>query len=77
MDQNGNTVGTSFSKTINSKQFTPVNPFVEAGVPYPGDSYSNTWIKVDVTLGSDQIFVYGATANNTTSDPAVHRVVQY
>lgn len=77
MDQNGNTVGTSFSKTINSKQFLPVNPFVEAGVPYPGDSYSNTWIKVDVTLGSDGLFVYGATANNTTSDPAVHRVVQY
>ncbi len=77
IDQDGNTAGTPFSITFNSKQFTPINPFVEAGVPYPSDSYSNTWIRIDVTSGADQLFVYGATANNTSNDPAVHRVVQY
>jgi hypothetical protein len=77
MDENGSTVGTSFSKTFTGRQYQAFNPFTEAGVAYPGNSYNNTWIKVAVTSGSGQLMVYGATANNITSDPAVHRAVQH
>jgi hypothetical protein len=77
MDANGSTIGTSFSKTFTGRQYQAFNPFTEAGVPYPGSSYNNTWIKVEVTSGSGQLMVYGATANNVTSDPAVHRAVQH
>jgi hypothetical protein len=76
MDENGSTIGTSFSKTFAGRRYQAFNPFTEAGVPYPGNSFDNTWIKVEVTAGSGQLMVYGATANNVTSDPAVHRAVQ-
>jgi hypothetical protein len=77
MDENGSMIGTSFTKTFTGRQYQAFNPFTEAGVPYPGNSYDNTWIKVEVTAGSGQLMVYGATANNVTSDPAVHRAVQH
>jgi hypothetical protein len=77
MDENGSTIGTSFSKTFTGRQYQAFNPFTEAGVPYPGNSYDNTWIKAEVTSGNGQLMVYGATANNATSDPAVHRAVQH
>ncbi len=73
----GSTIGTTFTKTFSGRQYQAFNPFTEAGVPYPGSSYANTWIKVDVVSGSGEIMVYGATANNITSDPAVHRAVQH
>jgi hypothetical protein len=77
MDENGSTIGTSFSKTFTGREYQAFNPFTEAGVPYPGNSYDNTWIKAEVTSGSGQLMVYGATANNATNDPAVHRAVQH
>jgi hypothetical protein len=77
LDDSGNTIGTSFSKTFTGRQYQAFNPFTEAGVAYPSYSYDNAWIKVEVTAGSGQLMVYGATANNITSDPAVHRAVQH
>jgi hypothetical protein len=77
MDENGSTIGTSFSKTFTGREYQAFNPFTEAGVAYPSYSYDNAWIKVEVTAGSGQLMVYGATANNITSDPAVHRAVQH
>jgi hypothetical protein len=77
LDDSGNTIGTLFSKTFTGRQYQAFNPFTEAGVAYPSYSYDNAWIKVEVTSGSGQLMVYGATANNITSDPAVHRAVQH
>jgi hypothetical protein len=77
MDENGSTIGSSFTKTLTGRQYQAFNPFTEAGVAYPSYSYDNAWIKVEVTAGSGQLMVYGATANNITSDPAVHRAVQH
>ncbi len=77
IDGNGSTIGTAFTKTLAGRQYKAFNPFSEAGVPYPGNSFNNVWIKVKVTAGSGQVMVYGATANNVTSDPAVHRAVQH
>jgi hypothetical protein len=73
----GSTIGTSFTKTFSGRRYQAFNPFTESGVPYPGNSFNNVWIKVEVTSGSGQLMVYGATANNVTSDPAVHRAVQH
>jgi hypothetical protein len=77
MDDSGSAIGTSFNKTFTGRQYQAFNPFTEAGVAYPSYSYDNALIKVEVTSGSGQLMVYGATANNVTSDPAVHRAVQH
>jgi hypothetical protein len=75
LDENGDTIGTVFTKTFSGRQYQAFNPFDEAGVPYPWNSCNNTFIKVEGVSGSGQLMVYGATANNNTSDPAVHRAV--
>lgn len=76
LDGNGNTIGTPFFRTFSGRSYQAFTPFDEAGAPYPGSTYDNTWIKVEVTSGSGELMVYGATANNHTNDPAVHRAVQ-
>jgi hypothetical protein len=77
IDSDGNTIGSSFTKTFYAHDYIAFNPFTEAQVPYPGSSYNNAWLKVEVAAGSGMVIVYGATANNVTSDPAVHRAVQH
>ncbi len=76
IDGNGGTIGSPFTRTFSGRSYQAFTPFNEAGVPYPGNIYDNTWIKVEVTSGSGELMVYGATANNHTNDPAVHRAVQ-
>jgi hypothetical protein len=75
-DADRNTIGTAFTKTFTARQYQAFDPFSEAGVPYPGNSNDNTWIRIQVESGSGAVIVYGATADNITSDPAVHRAVQ-
>jgi hypothetical protein len=77
VDKDENTIGSSFTMTFSSREYRAFYPFAEAGVPYPGDSYDNSWIKVEVTSVHGRLMVYGATANRETNDPAVHRAVQY
>jgi hypothetical protein len=77
MDEFGNTIGSSVAKTFSGRSYQGFSPFTEAGAPYPSYSYDNTWIKIEVTSGNGTLMVYGATANSTTNDPAVHRGVQY
>jgi subtilisin family serine protease len=77
VDEYGNTIGNPIAKTFPGRNYQGFSPFSEAGAPYPSYNYDNTWIKIEVTSGGGQLIVYGATANSTTNDPAVHRAIQY
>ncbi len=77
IDQYGNTIGTPVTKSFSGHHYQAFSPFSEAGVPYPNYTYNNTWIKVEVTSGSGQLIMYGASANSVTNDPASHKAVQY
>lgn len=77
IDSDGAVIGVPFNKTLSGRQFQALNPFTEAGMPYPAQSYNNVWLKVEVTDGSGEVMVYGATADNLTNDPAVHKAVRY
>ena len=72
----GGQIGSAFSRTLAGYGFTSFNPFIEAGVPYPGSSYDNVKLKVEPTTGSGSVMCFGATANNTSNDPASHLAVQ-
>ena len=68
--------GGTITRTLAGYEFTAFNPFTEAWVPYPGSSYDNVTLKVEPTTGSGSVMCFGATANNTSNDPAAHVAVQ-
>jgi hypothetical protein len=77
LDQDGATIGSTFAKTLVGHDFQSFSPFNQAGVPYPANSYDNVVLWITPTSGSGQVMIYGATANNTSNDPAAHIGVQY
>ncbi|MDH4271761.1 MAG: choice-of-anchor D domain-containing protein, partial [Candidatus Aminicenantes bacterium] len=75
--ENGNTIGSAFSRTLVGHDFQSFSPFNQAGVPYPSYSYDNVVLWVTPTSGSGKVLVFGASANNTSNDPAAHIGAQY
>jgi hypothetical protein len=69
-------IGSSFTKIVGSHEFLSFNPFSEAGVPYPGDIYDNTYLLINPVTGTGEVICFGATSNNFTNDPAAHLAVQ-
>ena len=69
-------IGSTISKTLGGYGFTAFNPFTEAGVPYPGNSYDNVILRVQPTSGAGKVICFGASVNNTSNDPAAHIAVQ-
>lgn len=64
----------SFTKTFVGYDFQAFNPFAAAGLT---GTYTNCFIFINPTSGSGKIMVFGASAHNTTNDPAAHVAVQY
>jgi hypothetical protein len=75
--ENGNTIGSTFTKTFVGHDFQSFSPFNQAGVPYPSYAYDNVVLWITPTSGSGKVMIYGASANNTSNDPAAHIGVQY
>jgi len=71
----GETIGDAFSRTFAAYEFSSFNPFTQAGRSYPTYSFANAWLRVRVTEGSGRLFVYGASASNSSNDPAAHPAV--
>ena len=71
----GEAIGPAFSRTFAAHDFQSFNPFNESGRSYPTYSYSNAWLRVRVTEGSGRLFVFGASASNSSNDPAAHPAV--
>ncbi|MCG2811144.1 MAG: hypothetical protein L6428_06775, partial [Candidatus Aminicenantes bacterium] len=76
LNSSGVQIGTSFSKTLAGHDFQAFNPFIQAGVPYPGNAYDNIILRVRPTSGAGNVMCFGATVNNTSNDPASHLAVQ-
>jgi hypothetical protein len=76
INSSGAIIGQPFSRTVEGSDFISFNPFLEAGVPFPANSYDNAWLLIDPVQGSGDIFCFGTTTNNITNDPAVHWAVQ-
>lgn len=77
IDGDDNLVGDYWNRTFVPNEFVSFNPFAQAGVPYPTYSYSNCWLWINPTAGSGYLYCYGASANNTTNDPAALIAVQF
>ena len=77
IDWMGDTIGSAFTRTLVGYDFQSFSPFNQAGVPYPANSFDNVVLWITPTSGSGKVMVYGATANNTSNDPAAHIGVQY
>jgi Abnormal spindle-like microcephaly-assoc'd, ASPM-SPD-2-Hydin/Beta-propeller repeat len=75
--ENGDTIGSAFTKTLVGHDFQSFSPFNQAGVPYPSYAYDNVVLWITPTSGSGKVMVFGASANNTSNDPAAHIGVQY
>ena len=73
----GGFAGTPFTKTIPGGRFVVFNPFEEAGVPYPGNSFTNCWLFVNPTSGDGRVMGFGSSTNNTTNDSFAHVMVQF
>ncbi len=73
INNDGNTMGTPFQKTISDGQYMAFDPFAEAGIPPRSETF---WVKAEAVSGTGEVILYGATANNQSGDPAVHRGVQ-
>ncbi|MDD8012760.1 MAG: hypothetical protein PHX05_04705, partial [Acidobacteriota bacterium] len=69
-------IGTQFSRTLAGHAFVSFNPFTEAGMAYPANSYDNVILRVRPTSGSGSVMCFGASANNASNDPASHLAVQ-
>jgi hypothetical protein len=76
-DGEGLMIGSAFTKMFAEYDFKAFSPFNEAGVPYPGASYDNVVLVVRPTSGTGKIFCFGASANNSSNDPAAHIALQY
>jgi len=77
IDANNSFAGTAWSRTFVPNEFVSFNPFAQAGVPYPTYSYSNCWLYIQPSSGGGYLYCYGASANNTTNDPAALVAVQF
>jgi hypothetical protein len=77
IDSSGNFIGSTITRTLVGHDFQSFSPFNQAGVPYPSYSYDNVVLWVSPTSGTGKVMVYGASANNTSNDPAAHIGVQY
>jgi len=75
--ENGDTIGSAFTKTLIGHDSQSFSPFNQAGVPYPTYAYDNVVLWITPTSGSGKVMIYGATANNTSNDPAAQIGVQY
>jgi len=75
-DGNGALIGSAFSKTFVGYDFQAFSPFTEAGVPYPSYSYDDVTMVVKPTSGTGILICFGASANNTSNDPAAHIALQ-
>ena len=60
--------------TLVGGEFLAFDPFVRFGV---SGTYTNCRIWVDPLAGTGMVMSFGASANNTTNDPAAHIAVQY
>ncbi|MBU4405682.1 MAG: hypothetical protein KKG79_08795, partial [Acidobacteria bacterium] len=76
LNSSGAQIGAPFSKTLAGHDFQAFNPFIQAGVPYPGNAYDNVILRVRPTTGDGQVVCLGASANNASNDPAAHVAVQ-
>jgi hypothetical protein len=72
----GSLIG-NFSKSFSAYEYKAFNPFNEAGYPYPSYSYDNVWMSATWVSGDGAIMLYGATANDNTNDPAIHRAIEH
>ncbi len=72
VNSNGTIVGTPFQKTITGWDFQAFNPFAEAGLT--GELYSNHYVFISRSTGSSSgdLFLIGASANDSTNDPSAH-----
>jgi hypothetical protein len=77
IDSYGFQIGSTIILTFVGYDYQPFNPFIAAGQPYPTYSHDNVWLKITPTSGAGIITAIGATANNTTNDPASHVPVHY
>ena len=75
LNNSGATIGTPFTRTFVGYDFQAFSPFNEAGVPYPANSNDNVILRVRPTSGTGQVVCFGASANNTSNDPAAHLAV--
>jgi len=75
--ENGTTIGSPFTRTLVGYDFQSFSPFNQAGVSYPTYSYDNVVLWITPTSGSGKVMIFGASANNTSNDPAAHIGVQY
>ena len=73
-DQNNNTIGNVFAKDFVPGRFYKFNPFTEAGA---NGSYSNAYLIIRNVYGYGPICAFGATAKNSTNDPATHTLLAY
>ncbi len=76
LNGSGAQIGAQFSETFAGHAFLAFGPFTRAGVPYPGSSYDSVILRVRPTSGAGKLMCFGATANNTSNDPAAHVAVQ-
>jgi len=64
----------SFTETFAPYDFKSFNPFTKAGL---SGTYTNCFIWINPTSGTGAIMLFGASAHNTTNDPASHIATQY
>jgi hypothetical protein len=76
LNNSGAQIGSPFSKTLVGYDFQAFNPFIQAGVPYPANSYDNIILRVRPTSGAGEVMCFGASVDNTSNDPASHLAVQ-
>jgi hypothetical protein len=78
IDAAGETVGSSFSKTIPAYGFLSFNPFTQAGIT--SGTYENCLLYVEVSSGASDIYglmLYGSLANNYSNDTCALLAKQY
>jgi len=76
LNGSGSLIGSAFTKSFVGYDFKAFSPFNEAGIPYPSYSYDNVFLLISPTSGTGKLMCFGASANNTTNDPASHITVQ-
>ncbi len=69
-------VGSTIIKTLAAHGVIFFNPFTAAGIPYPGTLSDDIVLVVQPTSGTGRVVCFGASANNTSNDPAAHVAVQ-
>lgn len=71
-DESHAQVGSTIIQTLAGHEFLAFDPFIQAGVPYPANSYDHTVLTGRRTSGSGQVVCFGSSANNISNDPAAH-----